>query len=198
MGTSLVKLITEYPNTLRKTLVEQARLQRVIEELDAELDPDIAVNEDADADREIYKTNFERSRKVVRLETKIEKCKIKLREAEGRASQSHRHLYPKATMATMSAAEDTDEDVIEIRTELANLNEERKLIEIDANEGEWIRRNEPRTPAIIIPSDKDLTKQEKQLEKARLDLEKVEADVTALEAQFEGYKLLVAMGVTEI
>lgn len=197
MPTSLVSLITKYPDALRKALAEQARLENLIEKLEETVDPE--VDEEEEEPTEVYKPNFEENRNVVRLEAKIEKNKIKLKEAEGKASQMYRNENPKATIAAMTAAEDTDPNVIKIRMELADFTEQRKLLEIEAREGDWIQRNgSSHANASPARTDREQTKLEKQLEKARLDLEKANAEVTALRAQFKGYKLLAEMGVTEI
>lgn len=192
MGTSLVKLISDHPIALRKALTEQARLQRVIEALEEEDDPDI------DAFEETQKPDFEQSREMIKLGTKIEKCKIKVEEAEGKASEAHRAINPKATIASMTAAENSNEQVNKHRVELVDLEEQLKLLELAAKEKEWLRRHGLDLPVERSLTAREQTKLEKQVEKTRVELDKAEAEVQALASQFEGFKLLVAMGVTEI
>lgn len=164
--------IETYPDRLRKALIEKARCEALVERLTREItsDPDDGELEDDEAD-----LSKEVQRELSRLDTQIEKLRIRLEEAEGKASVQHRSAFLKATDASTRAAVNCDEKVVALRLQMRELREKRaEFIEAHVESG---GTEGPVDTAEYL--------------EARAQLAQAEAEVVTLASMTDVYRLLV-------
>lgn len=198
----LKEQIAIVPIELRKALEQQAKarmtvasLQSQIDKIEAEIEK---VSEEDEYGDEIEGDDLEEDLALIKMESAIERLKLKLQEEEDKAEIAFRRSTEKTTEALVKAAVGTNPKVIELRSALLDakeaLKEKRLTLQnerIKAREAELEARYS--APAQVIPEDDKLVELREKFASAEYDLSLADIEVEVVRAKIETYKMLVGL-----
>ncbi len=199
----LKEQIAIIPSELRKALEQQAKtrmifahLQAQIDKLEAEIEQENDEEENDDFDDE-ENSDLDDNLELLKMESAVERIKLKLTEAEDRAEIDFRRTTEKTTEALVKAAVGTTPAVIELRTKLLDAKEsvkERRITlqneRMKAHEAKLEARYAMPVKEVLPENDKVLELREK-LSAAEYNLLLADIEVEVARAKIETYKMLV-------
>jgi hypothetical protein len=197
----LKKQIGSIPGELQKALEQQAKARIAVAQLEAqvnilesEIERDDRYEEDDDPEYDDLDNNLE----LLRLESKVERLKLHVTEAEDRAEMDFRKSTEKTTEALVKAAVGTNSKVMELRNKLLDAKEaakERKL----TLESERMKFREAkleasyRTNREVSPETEKLFSLQEKLLTAANELILADNEVEVVRTKIEIYKMLVQL-----
>ncbi len=200
----LKEQIAVIPLELRKALEQQANqrltvsdLQSQIEKIEAEIEK-TNENDDGEYEDEIEGFDLAEDLGLLKMESNIERLKLKLQEEEDRVEIAFRRGAGKATEALVRAAVGTNTKVIELRNSLLDAREALKEKRITLK-NERMKANEAQleekysTAEQVIPEDDKLIELREKLARAEYNLLNADIEVEVVRAKIETFKMLVGL-----
>ncbi len=206
----LKEQITSIPSELQKAFEVQAKARMSVAHLEAQVDKleseieRVSVQEDENDDVPEY-DDLEDNLELLRLESTIERLKLKVTQAEDRAEIEFRKSTEKTTDALAKAAVGTNPKVIELKNELIDAKDksnERRIIlqneKLKAREAKReaihsARENTPAESGKLFELQEKLSEAEDALILAEDALILADNEVKVTYAKIETYKMLVKL-----
>jgi hypothetical protein len=197
----LKKQIGSIPDELQIALEQQAKariavaqLEALVNKLEPEIERDDGYEEDDDPEYDGLDNNLE----LLRLESKVERLKLQVTEAEDRAEMDFRKSTAKTTEALVKAAIGTNSKVMELRNKLLDAKEAAKERKITL-ESERMKFREAKLEASYRtsregpPETEKLFRLQEKLLAAANELIIANNEVEVVRAKIETFKMLVQL-----
>ncbi len=190
----LKEQITSLPNELHKALEQQAkarmavaRLESQISKLEAEVE-----KEDEQDENDDLEDNLE----LLKMESAVERLRLKVTEAEDKAEMAFRKTTEKTTEGLVKAAVGTNPTVIELRNKLLDAKEAAKERKITLHNERMKAREAKLEPMYTarqdtLPDNDKIFELQENLSTAEEALTLADIEVEVVRAKVETYKMLV-------
>jgi chromosome segregation ATPase len=195
----LKEQITSIPSELQKALEQQAKARMAVAHLEAQiskLEVEIErAGEEEDNDTPDY-DGLEDNLELLRMESAVERLKLKVTEAEDKAEIAFRKTTEKITEALVKAALGTNPTVIELRNKLLDAKEAAKERKVTL-QNERMKAREAKLEAMYSarkdtsPEYNKLFELQEKLSTAEDALTLADIEVEVVRAKIETYKMLV-------
>ena len=197
----LKEQITSVPNELQKALEQQAKARMEVAHLEmqiSKLEAEIEKTSEEDKDNAPDYDDLENNLELLKMESAVERIKLKLTEAEDKAEIEFRRNTEKTTEALVKAALGTNPTVIELRNKLLDAKEAAKERKVTL-QNERMKAREAKLEAIYktrqdtAPENDKLFDLQEKLSSAKDVLMLTDIEVKVVLAKIETYKMLVGL-----
>jgi hypothetical protein len=193
----LKEQIAILPTQLREALNKQIRAQLEVNKFQEQVERLKATLKEQ-SDEEEPEESEDENVELIKLESKLDRLKIKLSEAEDRAELDFRRETPKATESHVKAAVGNNTEVNRLRVEIIDAKEEARIKKITLQRerrAAWDARMQGRRTDRIKSEleSKELDALQGQLSEALFESMMADAEVETLQAQLDVYKMLVQL-----
>jgi chromosome segregation ATPase len=194
----LKEQINALPEQLKDALIKQVNARLEVLRLEGQVDKLKSQLEEQHEDEETDDSSEDDDVGLIKLETKLEKLKVKLCEAEDKVELEFRRENPKTTEGYVKATVGNDKEVNRLKLEIIDIKEEARIKKVTLQRERKAAR-ENRMQALLAarnkiePESEELNALQDSLDEASSKAMMAEVEVETLKAKLDTYKLLVQL-----
>lgn len=194
----LKEQINALPEQLKDALIKQVNAQLEMSQLEGQIDKLKSHLDEQREDEETDDSSEDDDVGLIRLETKLERLKLKLYEAENRVELEFRSKTAKTTEGRVKAEVGNNQEVNRLKLEIIDVKEEARIKKATLQRerrAAWEEKIQVRHTARnkVEPDSEELDALQDRLDRASSKVMMAKVEVETLRAKLETYALLVRL-----